>query len=466
MKKKLLILLIAVAAVCQSCFEDLDDNETVASNLDIQNFIYRGLNFFYLYKADTAELADDAFDTQTELNNFLETYNTPEDLFAYLKSDTDRFSILVDDYVSLENALDGTTVNNGMEYGLVRYPEQDGRVFGYVRYVLPNSSASDGGLSRGDIFNTIDGTQIDENNFTDLLNPISYTIGLATFDGTTITPTGEDVNLIKEEITENPVQTVRTLNVQGQAIGYLHYTGFVQDFDSQLNSAFAQFKGDGVTDLILDMRYNGGGSVETAVDLAGMITGQFNGQIFYSEQWNADRQDVYAENGLFDSSISNGQALNSLNLNRVFVITSSRTASASELIINGLDPYIDVIQVGDFTTGKYQASFLLYDSPDFRRSGANMGHTYAMLPLVFKTANKNGTTDFDDGLPPDVMINENYANLGTLGDVNEPLLAAALNEIFPGPQPAQQTTTLEQISDSRAHAPLDGIMIATPSINN
>jgi len=95
-----------------------------------------------------------------------------------------------------------------------------------------------------------------------------------------------------------------------------------------------------------------------------------------------------------------------------------------------------------------------------------MGHTYAMLPLVFKTANKNGTTDFDDGLPPDVMINENYANLGTLGDVNEPLLAAALNEIFPGPQPAQQTTTLEQISDSRAHAPLDGIMIATPSINN
>jgi len=347
---------------------------------------------------------------------------------------------------------------------LVRYPAQNGNVFGYVRYVLPNSSAAIQGIDRGVVFNTIDGQQLTENNLTELLAPDSYTIGLATFDGTDITPTSDEITLLKTEITENPVQLAETLMVQGQPIGYLHYTGFVRDFDSQLNNAFGQFQTDGITELIIDLRYNGGGAVETAVDLASMVTGQFNGQVFYTEQWNADLQQDFASDGLFDNTISSGTAINSLGLSRLFVITTGRTASASELIINSLSPYIDVVQVGDFTTGKYQASFLLYDSENFQRQGANINHTYAMLPLVFKTANKNGMTDFDDGLPPDVTINEDYSNLGVLGNVNEPLLAAALNEIFPSPQPATPASFAEQIGDSKMHSMLDGVMIAEPNL--
>lgn len=464
LKKKILLICIAVASVLTSCFEDLDDNQTTASALDIQNFIYRGLNFFYLYKAETPELADDAFATQTELNDFLNDYETPEALFDYLTPPVDRFSFLTDDYIALENALNGTTVNNGMEFGLVRYPSQNGNVFGYVRYVLQNSSAAIQGIERGVIFNTIDGQQLTENNFSELLAPDTYTIGLATFDGTDITPTGDEITLLKTEITENPVQLAQTLTIQGQSIGYLHYTGFVRDFDSQLNNAFGQFQTDGITELILDFRYNGGGTVSTAVDLASMVTGQFNGQIFYTEQWNEDLQEEFASNGLFDNTISSGAAINSLGLNRLFVLTSSRTASASELIINSLSPYIDVVQVGDFTTGKYQASFLLYDSDNFQRQGANINHTYAMLPLVFKTANKNGMTDFDEGLPPDVLITEDFSNLGTLGNANEPLLAAALNIIFPGPQPATQASFSEQIGDSKMNSILDGVMIAEPNM--
>src|SRR5690606_40346852 len=94
-------------------------------------------------------------------------------------------------------------------------------------------------------------------------------------------------------------------------------------------------------------------------DLATMITGQFNGQVFYQEFWNEDRQADYASNGLFDGSISNGNSTNSLNLTQVYILTTRRTASASELVINGLEPYIDAVQVGDTTTGKFQASFLL-----------------------------------------------------------------------------------------------------------
>ena len=463
MKKKSVLFILLVSILFTSCFKDNDDEIQVASVLDIQNFIYRGLNFFYLYKADTDELANDYFADESELNTFLLSKNSPEELFEYFRSPQDRFSVLVDDYIELENALNGVTLNNGMEFGLVFYPDGSGNVFGYVRYVLSNSDASDKGVARGMIFNTINGQQINENNFSDLLSPDNYTIGLADFDGTTITPNGESIDLVKSQITENPVHVAQTLTVQGQKIGYLMYNAFTRNFDPQLNAAFAQFQADNVTDLILDLRYNGGGSVDTAIDLAGMITGQFDGSLFISERWNEDRQAEYAEDKLFNNVISNGEQINSLNLNRVFIITSGRSASASELVINGLNPYINVIQVGDVTTGKFQASFLLYDAPapNFSRNEANTGHTYAMLPLVYKTVNAEGFTDFVDGLVPDVAVEEDYSNLGMLGDVNEPLLAAALNEIFPSPMPLTRSNIqFEEISESKANSPLYQLMIA------
>ncbi|MFT6689317.1 MAG: carboxyl-terminal processing protease [Saprospiraceae bacterium] len=463
MKKKSVLFILLVAILFTSCFKDNDDEIQTASVLDIQNFIYRGLNFFYLYKADTDELSNDAFANQNDLNAFLVSKNSPEELFDYLKSPQDRFSILVDDYVALENALNGVTLNNGMEFGLVFYPDGSGNVFGYVRYVLPNSDASNKGVARGMIFNAIDGQQINENNFSDLLSPDTYSIGLADFDDITITPTGESIDLTKSQITENPVHISQTLTVQGQKVGYLMYNAFTRNFDPQLNAAFSQFQADNVSDLILDLRYNGGGSVDTAIDLATMITGQFNNELFISERWNEDRQAVYAEDKLFNTTIDNGDQINSLNLTRVYVLTSQRSASASELVINGLNPYINVIQVGDVTTGKFQASFLLYDAPApyFSRNEANTGHTYAMLPLVFKTVNAAGFTDYVDGLAPDVVVEENYSNLGVLGDVNEPLLAAALNEIFPSPMPQPRNNIqFEEISESKANSPLYQLMIA------
>ncbi|MDT0554715.1 S41 family peptidase [Patiriisocius hiemis] len=462
MKKYFFLCITIVSLLFTSCFEDQDDNSVAASTQEIQNFIYRGLNFFYLYKADTPELADDAFANEAELNEFLSNYDSPESLFEYFRSPQDRFSFLESDYVSLENALNGITLNNGMEFGLILYPDNSGNVFGYVRYILPNSSASSTNLQRGDIFNTIDGQQITETNFNDLLSQDTYTIGLADYDGTNVTPTGESVSLTKQQYTENPVYLARTLTIEGQNVGYLMYNGYTRDFDPQLNAAFAQFQADGITNLILDLRYNGGGSVETAVDLSAMITGQFNGQVFYTEEWNAERQDEYADDGLFNTTISNGDPINSLNLNSVYVITSGSTASASELTINSLDPYITVNQIGTATAGKYQASFLLYDAPapNFSRSQANPNHTYAMLPLVFKTANVNGNTDYDDGLFPDVELAEDYTNLGVLGNENEPLLAAALNEIFPTRNKINRDfRVLKEVSESKASSPVYQVMI-------
>lgn len=462
MKRKIFIPLLICSLLAISCFEDMDDTLRPASTLDIQNFIYRGLNYYYLYKADTPELANDAFANQGALDEFLNNYDSPESLFDYLLSPQDRFSGLYSDFRVIEDALNGISLSNGMEFGLVYYPDNSGKVFGYVRYVLPNTDAEARGLQRGDLFTTIDGQQITSENYLDLQTPNSYTIGLATYDGTDFTLTGETVQLNKTQYSENPVYKAKTLTVNGEKIGYLMYNGFITDYEVDLNNAFAQFKSEGISSLVLDLRYNGGGSVETATDLASMITGQFNGQVFYKEFWNADRQEANAADGLFDGSLSNGATINSLNLSTVYVLTTRRTASASELVINGLDPYINTVQVGDTTTGKFQASFLLYDAPAplFSRQEANPSHYYAMLPLVFKTANAAGKTDFVDGLFPQIVLKEDYFNLGQLGDENEPLLAAALSEIAGRPfNGRHHFKVLKEISDSNAASPIDGKMI-------
>lgn len=460
MKIRKYVLVLMIPFLFISCFEDMDDTISPASTLDIQDFIYRGLNFFYLYKEDIPELANDAFANDDERNNFLKRFDSPESLFNHLISSQDRFSRLFDDYIAIENALAGVSMSNGMEYGMVYYPDNSGKVFGYVRYVLPNTDAASKNLERGNLFTTVDGTQLTENNYNTLLSGETYSIGMATFDGDNFTLTGESVELTKVEYDENPVFLSKTLNIQGQNIGYLMYTGFTRRYDVELNNAFAQFKADGITDLIVDLRYNGGGSVETAVDLASMITGQFNGQIFYKEFWNNDRQEAYASDGVFDNKISTGASINSLNLDQVFFLTTQSSASASELVINGLEPYINTVQIGDATTGKFQASFLMYDAPDFSRQRASTSHTYAMLPLVFKAANKNGHTDFHDGLIPDIPLREDFFNLGTLGDPEEPLFSAALNHIGLKPIYAPKGfDSLKELSGSEKESPLHGIMV-------
>jgi carboxyl-terminal processing protease len=462
MKKiKLLAVILLLSIGFQSCFEDFDDNIQNVTTLDIQNFIYKAMNIWYLYKPDVPDLANDRFASQDELNEYLGTHSTPEELFSALTASQDRFSFIVSDYRVLEAALAGITLNHGMEYGLVFYPGSQTNVFGYVRYVLPNSDAAQKGVQRGMIFNTINGAQITNENFTLLRELTSYEIGWATFDGTNITPTGETTTLVRSEIVENPIHIANTFTIEGQKIGYLMYNGFTADFDTQLNNAFGTFKAEGINELILDLRYNSGGSVRSAIDLSGMVTGQFTGQVFSTEIWNPELQAIFQQNNpeslinRFTSSIRTGAALNSLNLNRVYVLTTGRTASASELVINGLDPYIEVILVGGTTTGKFQASTTFYDAPppNFRRTEASLSHYYAIQPLIFTSANANGVTGFVDGIPPTFEFPEDLTNLGVLGELNEPLLEAALDEIFGRRPQGKSQLEFKEVGNSKMHLP-------------
>lgn len=430
--KKILLPLLAILTIFVSCDDDIDDNLRPATALELSDFVYRGLNFWSLYKEDVPDLANDRFANDSEKNDFLSQFDSPEAAFDALTSSQDRFSILRDDFIVLENALNGVRRSSGMRFSILEDPNTPSNLFGVVRYVINNSPAQDAGVQRGMYFTAVDGSPLTtSSDLSSIFGQDSFTINLADYDGTTFTPNGTSIPLTQIELSIDPVHTVRTLDIDGEKIGYLHYTGFTRDFDPQLNAAFAQFQAEGVTDLVLDLRYNGGGSIETANDLSSMITGQFNGEIFITQTYNEDRNPENQTDRRFNTQISNEDAINSLGLNRVFVLTSGSTASASELILSGLDPYIDIIQIGTNTTGKFEGSFLLYDAPapNFARSQANPNHRYVMLPLVLRSVNANGLTDYFDGFTPDIEIAETFENLGQLGFEGEPLLDIAIEEI-------------------------------------
>ena len=268
----------------------------------------------------------------------------------------------------------------------------------------------------------------------ELLNSDTYSIDLAEYDNGNITPNGESISLTKTALAENPILLNTVINQGNHKIGYLMYNGFYASYDYQLNAAFGQMQSANITDLVLDLRYNSGGSIRTATRLASMITGQFNGQLFAKEQWNAKAQAYYEDTnpGNLKNNFSNSigtTSINSLNLNKIYILTSKSTASASELIINCLKPYIDVIQIGDTTTGKNVGSITLYDSPTFTKSDASGSHYYAMQPIVLKIVNKNGFGDYTSGLAPNYPLVENLGNLNTLGNISEPLLSTAIGLI-------------------------------------
>ena len=269
---------------------------------------------------------------------------------------------------------------------------------------------------------------------------LTYTLGFADINGSTIIDNDIEITLTEEEgLLENPIFIAETLNVQGQNIAYLMYNGFRADFNEQLNDAFGQFVANGATDLILDFRYNGGGSVNSSRLLSSMVRGTNTSDLYLRQRWNEKIQPQLSESQLddfFASTTGQGSPINSLNLNRVYIITTGSTASSSELVINGLDPYIDVIQIGETTSGKNEFSITLVDDPENnfifnadRESEINPENSWALQPLVGRNENSVGFLDYTDGFVPDFSLEEDLANLGILGNPTEPLLALAIQQI-------------------------------------
>lgn len=465
-KFKLIIIFFLVVFGFQSC-QDNDDIGAPAY-LEVNDFIWKGLNLYYLWQADVPNLADDKFKTQTQLNIFLSGYPQPENLFESLlykpaslnpaAETVDRFSWIVDDYLELEGQLQGTTNNNGVDYILYKRENSD-EIFGVVRYIIANSDASTKNIKRGDFFTGVNGTQLSLSNYQALLfgSNNDYTLNLADYNGGAITPNGKTVALTKTILDENPILVNKVIVSGSHKIGYLMYNGFYANYDTQLNNAFGALKSQGITDLVLDLRYNSGGSIQTATRLASMITGQFTGQVFAKQQWNDKIESYFAANdpeslkNLFTDKMGT-TAINSVGMTKIYILTSTNTASASELVINGLKPHIGVVQIGDVTKGKNVGSVTLYDSPTFGKEKRNPNHRYAMQPIVLKIVNSAGFGDYQSGLDPNFTLKETVSNLDVLGSPTEPLLSLAIGKITGTARMKQSTPgiQLEYFNDSKS----------------
>ncbi|MDT0551904.1 S41 family peptidase [Urechidicola vernalis] len=443
--------LIILSIFLINCSSDDDDVVTplatpepdpVATvDLEIENFIWKGLNLYYLWQQDVPDLSDTKFTTQIELDAYLAPYDGKhEELFENLLHNEDEFSWIVDDYNVLDQQLrGGVSSTTGMDIRLSYIDSNSPNLVAFVRYILPNSAADDKNIKRGDFFQKVDGQQLTINNYFALLfESESYTIELTDYNNGVFTNTGTEILLIKEELAENPVHIVKTIDNGSDKVGYIMYNQFLSTYDSDLNTAFGTLKAEGVSDLVLDLRYNSGGQVSSAINLSSMITGQFENEVFSVQRWNDKVNDYFtAEYGsdyftyFFSNSMESGEAINNLNMNKVIILTSSSTASSSELVINGLDPYIEVILIGDTTVGKTWGSLTLYDSPDYtNKDDINPNHTWAMQPLVVETQNSVGYNN-KTGFIPDYELLEYASNLGVLGDPNEPLLSKALEILDP-----------------------------------
>jgi C-terminal processing protease CtpA/Prc len=481
MNKIIKLSILSIIFLIASCNKKDDDtiiDPTVSD--DINYFIWKGMNAYYYWQKDVPVLADNYFSDFNDLYSHFRGYNSPENSFRsvlYQEGISDRFSWIVDDYIALENSFQGITLNNGMEFVLFYEKGSSTNVYGVVRYVIPGSDADDKDVLRGMVFNSINNTQITNTNYSNLLfsNATSYTINLGDFNGGNPTLNGTSISLTKSQIQENPVAIVKTFNEGAKKIGYLLYNQFASSYDGQLNAAFGTLKANGITDLIVDLRYNGGGSVKTATYLGSMISKQSNSTLYSQQVWNdnvMNGNDASDFLNYFTDQIKNTdengniilqESINSVNLPSVYFIVTEDTASASELVINALKPYIDVNLVGTQTVGKQVGSITLYDSDDLSRTGDNLNnnHTYAMQPIVLEIKNSKGENN-SDGYIPEVLFPEDYGqisgdlDLGVLGEKSDPLLNRTINYITNGAKSSKSTLNpikMEQITNSKLQRP-------------
>jgi len=306
-----------------------------------------------------------------------------------------------------------------------------------VSQVFPESPASEAGFSRGDYLVAIDGRPVAEllgsGEIGSAFGPdqigVSVELTLRTLGGDT-----RRVLVTKRPVTIPTVSQAEVLDPGGLPVGYLHFRNFVSPSSEALDRAFAEFRTRGVVDLILDLRYNGGGLVDVAQHLGGLIGGLRTNTKVFVEFAHNDKNTFRNRALRFDDPAA------ALDLPRLVVIATRASASSSELVINGLKPFIPVTVVGDSTFGKPvgQYRFNFCDK--------------ALFPVSFQSRNALGEGDYFSGLPADCAAGDDLER--SFGDPREASLAEALHFLRTGScSPAAAASALS-LARLRAETPI------------
>ena len=285
-----------------------------------------------------------------------------------------------------------------------------------VLQVYDDSPASEAGLSRGDRIVTVNGESVASMVANNTIGSAfgASDVGVATtMEWETLDGARRSARLVKRLVTIPTVSLTRVVDIDGRRVGYLFFRNFVSPSTAALTAAFAALKTAGATELVLDLRYNGGGLVDVAVHLASLIGGaRTNGQVMLNYIHNDKIGPI------LNKSVNFSTLDQSLNLQRLVVITTRASASASELTINSLRAYIPVTIIGDATYGKPVGQYGLRFCDK------------VLYPVAFSIKNANLEGDFFDGLAPDCAAGDDYTH--QLGDTSEASFAEALTFIRTG----------------------------------
>jgi C-terminal processing protease CtpA/Prc len=431
--KKLLIGILIIGAIAcnktvttipESAVTPVTDNKTVKkyTSAEINAWIHEEMTYNYLWPDKMPALAK----TNTSSN--------PMDYFYSILNDypnTDRFSWIDSSSTNLINQLNGINTVLGIRVTPFLTDNTGVNVALVIAYVLKGSPAEKNGLKRGDIILSVDDQKVTSSNYSSVLQNQTLKLGLGTYSNKVYSSTGKSVTVTKVELQTNPILQDTVINWAGKKVGYFAYLQFLTSFDDSLRAVFGRFKNKGVNELVIDLRYNGGGYVANsdlltnlmAKDLASRVNTVMNKRQ-YNDALTKEIKKQYGEAALLTNFKM--EANNISTLNRVFFLTSNGTASASELVINnlkGLD--MTVVLIGEHTYGKNVGSFTITD--DAKR------WNYGLQPITFKILNSKDQSDYGsvNGFLPDHELEDDVLPYKLLGDPNETYLNKALNLIGP-----------------------------------
>jgi C-terminal processing protease CtpA/Prc len=342
------------------------------------------------------------------------SYNNPNDYFEDLLVDKDRWSYIANLDVLKAFFENGTYTGYGLAF---KFDQNDDL---RVKLIYNDSPLFDDGVKRGWQLISINGftipdnpTKNDEEKILDELDKSSSTFLFESPQGVQ-----KEVSASQIELDQNTVLKREVVEYDGKKVAYLAFDSFLDKSEDELNEAFTYFKDQNADELVLDLRYNGGGSTYISNQLASLITGNTQkGKVYYKLLHNSSKSNENAEIAFEEQNAAFG-------FNRVFVITTSSTASASEMVINGLKPYLDdVILIGGKTHGKPVGMYV------FEEEDKNL----AIVPISFSVTNVNDEGNYFDGIAVDLQLADDLTH--DFGDINESNFHAALEYIKNGSFP-------------------------------